>query len=144
MAQREHGVPYAYTFVKRLLQAAKLLPTRRPRGRHRRRREPRPCFGEMLHLDGSPHAWLALQPQATQVLIAVVDDATTRVLVAALWPAETTVAIMTTSTFGDCSVFSTESVNSQPLLWLASLAARSKLRSQATVTAPGGKLFNRF
>ena len=58
IAQREHQVTYAYTFVKRLLQAAQLLPKRRARGRHRRRREPRPCLGEMLHLDGSPHAWL--------------------------------------------------------------------------------------
>jgi len=59
IAQRDHQVPYAYTFVKRLLQAAQLLPKRRARGRHRRRRrEPRPCLGEMLHLDGSPHAWL--------------------------------------------------------------------------------------
>ncbi len=31
-------------------------------GCHRRRREPRACFGELLHLDGSPHAWLALAP----------------------------------------------------------------------------------
>jgi len=58
IAQREHQVTYAYTFVKRLLQAAQLLPKRRPRGRHRRRREPRPCFGEMLtstaaHMPGS-------------------------------------------------------------------------------------------
>ena len=30
IAQREHQVPYAYTFVKRLLQAAQLLPKRRP------------------------------------------------------------------------------------------------------------------
>jgi hypothetical protein len=36
VAQREHGVTYAYTFVKQLLQAAKLLPTRRPRGRSER------------------------------------------------------------------------------------------------------------
>ena len=36
----------------------------RARGRHRRRREPRPCFGELLHLDGSRHQWLALVPDA--------------------------------------------------------------------------------
>ena len=62
IAQRDHGVTLGYTFVKRLLQTAGLLPKRRPRGRHRRRREPRPCFGELLHIDGSPHAWLALRP----------------------------------------------------------------------------------
>ncbi|HEY4909274.1 MAG TPA: ISNCY family transposase, partial [Methylomirabilota bacterium] len=94
VAQREHGVSYAYTFVKRLLQAAKLLPTRRPRGRHRRRREPRPCFGEMLHLDGSPHAWLALRPTERQTLLQSIDDATKRVLYAQLVPAESTATVM--------------------------------------------------
>jgi len=94
IAQREHQVTYAYTFVKRLLQAAQLLPKRRPRGRHRRRREPRPCFGEMLHLDGRPHAWLALRPTERQVLLQSVDDATKRVLYAQLVPAESTATVM--------------------------------------------------
>jgi transposase len=95
IAQREHQVPYAYTFVKRLLQAAQLLPKRRPRGRHRRRREPRPCFGEMLHLDGSPHAWLARRPTERQTLLQSIDDATKRVLYAQLVPAESTATVMT-------------------------------------------------
>ena len=94
--RREHGVTLSYSYVKQALQVARLVKKHRPRGRHRRRREPRACFGEMLHIDGSPHAWLALRAAETQVLIAVVDDATTRVLAAALWPAETTVAIMST------------------------------------------------
>lgn len=95
IAQREHGVRYAYTFVKQLLQAAALLPKRRARGRHRRRREPRPCFGEMLHLDGSPHAWLARCPTERQVLLQSIDDATKRVLYAQLVPAESTATVMT-------------------------------------------------
>jgi transposase len=94
IAQREHAVTYGYTFVKRLLQTAGLLPKRRPRGRHRRRREPRPCFGELLHIDGSPHAWLALRPAERQTLIPVIDDATKRVLYAQLVPAESTATIM--------------------------------------------------
>jgi transposase len=96
IARREHGVTLSDSFVKQALQTAGLLKKARVRGRHRRRREPRACFGEMLHIDGRPHAWLALRAAETQVLIAVVDEATTRVLAAALWPAETTVAIMTT------------------------------------------------
>ena len=95
IAQREHGVRYAYTFVKQLLQAAALLPKRRARGRHRRRREPRPCFGELLHLDGSPHAWLARCPTERQVLLQSIDDATKRVLYAQLVPAESTATVMT-------------------------------------------------
>jgi hypothetical protein len=55
-------VTLSYTYVKTALQKAGLLTTARARGRHRRRREPRPCLGELLHLDGSRHAWLALEP----------------------------------------------------------------------------------
>jgi transposase len=95
IARREHGVTLSYTFVKQALQLAGLLKKGRTRGRHRRRREPRRCFGELLHIDGSPHAWLALRPDERSVLIAVVDDATKRVLYAQLGPGETTVAIMT-------------------------------------------------
>src|SRR5215467_12746387 len=95
LARRDHGVTLSYTFVKLALQAAGLVAKRRARGRHRRRREPRPCFGELLHLDGSPHEWLALCPGERQTLIAVVDDATKRVLYAQLWPAETTEAVLT-------------------------------------------------
>jgi transposase len=94
LARRDHGVRLSYTFVKLALQGAGLVPKRRARGRHRRRREPRACFGELLHLDGSPHAWLALCPDQRQTLIAVLDDATKRLLYAQLWPAETTAAVM--------------------------------------------------
>ncbi len=84
IAQREHGVALSYTYVKTLLQASGLLPRHRVRGRHRRRREARPCFGELLHLDGSRHRWLTLVPDAWHSLIVVVDDATKRVLYAHL------------------------------------------------------------
>jgi transposase len=84
IAQREHGVRLSYSFVKQALQGAGLVAKRRPRGRHRQRREPRPCFGELLHLDGSRHRWLALVPDTLHTLIAVVDDATKRLLYARL------------------------------------------------------------
>src|SRR6266446_1818798 len=95
VARREHGVTLSYSFVKLALQEAGLVRKRRARGRHRRRREPRPRFGELLHLDGSPHAWLALCPDQRQTLIAVLDDATKRLLYAQLWPAETLQAVLT-------------------------------------------------
>jgi transposase len=94
LARREHGVTLSYSFVKLALQEAGLVRKRRARGPHRRRREPRPCLGELLHLDGSPHAWLALCPDQRQTLIAVLDDATKRLLYAQLWPAETRHAVM--------------------------------------------------
>jgi transposase len=84
IARRQHGVTVSYSFVKKALQAAGLVPKRRARGRHRRRRPPRPCFGELLHLDGSRHVWLALVPDLLLTLIAVVDDATKQLLYAQL------------------------------------------------------------
>jgi transposase len=95
LARRDHGVPFSYTLIKRALQSAGLVAKRRPRGRHRRRREPRPCFGELLHLDGSRHPWLALVPDTWQTLIAVVDDATKHLLYAQLVAGgESTAAVM--------------------------------------------------
>jgi transposase len=95
-ARREHGVGFCYAFVKKALQTAGLVPTHRPRGRHRRRREPRPCFGELLHLDGSRHHWLALVPDQWLTLLAVVDDATKKLLYAELWEGgESVHAVMT-------------------------------------------------
>ena len=95
LARRDHGVTLSYSFVKLALQEAGLVRKGRARGRHRRRREPRPCVGELLHLDGSPHAWLARCPEERQTLLHVIDDATKRLLYAQLWPAETTEAVMT-------------------------------------------------
>jgi helix-turn-helix protein len=93
-ARRDHAVSLSYSFVKLALQEAGLVRTRRARGRHRRRREPRACVGELLHLDGSPHAWLRHCPEQRSTLITVVDDATTRLLYAQLWPGETTAAVV--------------------------------------------------
>ena len=84
IARRDHGVTLSYTYVKTALQRAGLLPTHRARGRHRRRRDPRPCFGELVHLDGSRHRWLSLVPERFQTLIVAVDDATKRLLYAQL------------------------------------------------------------
>ncbi|MGH7360973.1 MAG: hypothetical protein ACREJI_05115, partial [Candidatus Methylomirabilales bacterium] len=49
----------------------------------------------LLHLDGSPHAWLARCPAERQTLLHVIDDATKRLLYAQLCPAETAEAVMT-------------------------------------------------
>jgi hypothetical protein len=93
--RREHGVTQSYSFVKQVLQGAGLVRKGRVRGPHRQRRDRRPCVGEMLHLDGSPHRWLALAPSLRPTLISVVDDATSQLLYAQLWPAETTLAVLT-------------------------------------------------
>jgi hypothetical protein len=91
----ESTVTLSYSFVKRTLQTAGFVKTHRARGRHRLRREPRACFGELLHIDGSVHAWFARVPDARPCLIAVSDDATKQVLHAAFYPSESTRAVMT-------------------------------------------------
>jgi len=96
IARRQHQITFCYAFVKKALQAAGLVAKHRPRGRHRRRREPRACFGELLHLDGSRHQWLALLPEQWFTLLAVVDDATKQLLYAELRTGgESVVAILT-------------------------------------------------
>jgi hypothetical protein len=97
IARREHGVTFCCAFVKKALQAAGLVARQKARGRHRRRREPRPCFGELLHLEGSRHQWLALAPETWFSLIAVVDDATKQLLYAELHDSGESVAVIMTA-----------------------------------------------
>ena len=92
--RREHGVKLSYTAVKKLLQEAGLVRRKKARGRHRLRREPRPCFGDMVQIDGSDHEWLSLVPGERQVLLSIIDDATSKMLYAQLWEEETTRAVL--------------------------------------------------
>lgn len=94
IARREHGLTWSYSFVRQALQRAGLVKKRRPRGRHFLRRPARACFGEMLHLDGSHHPWLARRPGQRQCMIAVVDDATRALLYAQLSERETSAAVL--------------------------------------------------
>src|SRR5207244_7549029 len=56
--KRRHACAWSYSVVLRALQGAGLVKRQRPRGRHFLRREPRACFGELVHIDGSRHRWL--------------------------------------------------------------------------------------
>jgi transposase len=125
IARREHGAKVSYSFLKQALQAAGLVRKHRARGRHRRRREPRACFGELLHLDGSPHAWLAWRPDVRATLIAVVDDATKRLLYAQLEVAESTQTVLRALR----AVFQT---------WGLPMALYTDRASWAFVTRPAG------
>lgn len=86
----DHGIEYSYTWVKDLLQKAGYVKRGKGRGGHRKRRERRPLFGQMLHLDGSDHEWLSLCPGQRQMLLLVIDDATGKNLAGRLEEAETT------------------------------------------------------
>ena len=84
------GIEYSYTWVKDLLQRGGYIKRGKGRGGHRKRRERRPLFGQMLHLDGSDHGWLSLCPGERQMLLLVIDDATGKNLAGRLVDAETT------------------------------------------------------
>jgi transposase len=71
IVQREYGVKLSYTFVKKALQESGLVARRKSRGRHRKRRERRACFGELVHIDVSEPAWLLLVPDQKQSLCPV-------------------------------------------------------------------------
>jgi hypothetical protein len=73
-----------------LLKARGLWERRRRRGKHRKRRERRSCFGSMVQKDGSHHDWF--EGRASKcVLMVMIDDASSRTL-ARFYPAETTEA----------------------------------------------------
>jgi transposase len=78
LAEQE-GIGLSRATVQRLLVAAGVLapPARRP-PQHRRRRERRQQAGQLVQIDGSPHAWLQERgPRLT--LLAAMDDATGRI-----------------------------------------------------------------
>ncbi len=70
--KREGGMR-GYTWLKRRLQEAKLVPKAQKRGAHRKRRERSALPGMMIHQDGSSHEWVAGQKWD---LIVTMDDAT--------------------------------------------------------------------
>lgn len=81
----------------RLLQIGARLwkPKRRRARRVFQTRERRPRFGELIQIDGSPHAWFEGRgPRCT--LIVFIDDATSRLMALRFVPAETTRAYLET------------------------------------------------
>ena len=54
-----HRSERSYTWTKKVLQAAALIPKAKRRGAHRKRRQRRPLPGMMLHQDGSRHEWVS-------------------------------------------------------------------------------------
>jgi len=75
-----HGIWAGHDTVRRWLIEAGLLETTRRGRRSRRRRARMERFGQMLQMDGSPHAWFedASGEPVTCVLMTIIDDATGR------------------------------------------------------------------
>ena len=70
---RRDGGQRSYSWVKNTLQAAGAVKKAAKRGAHRKRREPAPWPGMLLHQDGSTHEWV---PGRHWDLIVTMDDAT--------------------------------------------------------------------
>ncbi len=82
------GLPVSPETLRQWLITTKQWKPRRRSNKHRRRRERRECFGELVQTDGSIHDWLEGRgPRIT--LLVLIDDATSKV-VARFYPAETT------------------------------------------------------
>jgi len=88
----EHEVNLSYTWVKTALQTAGLVAKSRKRGTHRKKRRRRPLAGMMLHVDGSTHGWLGGSQRHD--LVAILDDATSKVYYAQLVDQESTATVM--------------------------------------------------
>lgn len=71
----EEGLEVDSETLRRWMLRAGLWDRRRKRKQHRRRRERRKHFGELVQLDGSPHAWFE-ERGAGCCLVDMVDDAT--------------------------------------------------------------------
>lgn len=70
---KRDGGQRSYTWVKNMLQAKGLVNKKPQKGKHRKRRDPSPLSGMMIHQDGSRHEWV---PSKMWDLIVTMDDAT--------------------------------------------------------------------
>jgi transposase len=75
----DHDVEVCPETLRRWLLDEGLWDRKRHREQHRSRRPRRACFGELVQMDASIHDWLEGRGE-TLILIALIDDATSRVL----------------------------------------------------------------
>jgi len=93
MLEERDGIKVSRETLRRWMIEHDLHQPKRRKVVHHQWRERRPCFGELLQLDGSQHAWLEGRGQLEPELIGAIDDATGRVFLQ-FAPAETTEAVM--------------------------------------------------
>jgi len=92
LAER-HGIAVGVSTVRSVMIEHKLWQPGRRGRRHRAWRERRRCVGQMIQVDGSYHDWFEGR-RGKAVLLAFIDDASSRVMYAVFVEAETTVALM--------------------------------------------------
>ena len=73
--EERHGIRLSDESVRKLMIAAGIWKPRKHRERHRKKRERRKHFGELVQMDGSHHDWLEGRGPKL-VLMVMVDDAT--------------------------------------------------------------------
>lgn len=83
------GITVNRETLRQWLIAEKLWCASQRRARPRPPRARRPCFGELVQIDGSPHAWFEKRATRCTLLLAI-DDATGRIGAARFAKAETT------------------------------------------------------
>lgn len=86
------GIKLSRETVRKIMVSEGLRKPRKKKERHRKKRERRPCFGELIQIDGSHHDWFEGR-DSKAVLMVMVDDATGMTL-AMFAPAEDTRAGM--------------------------------------------------
>jgi transposase len=90
--EEESGIVMDHETLRRWLIEAGMWERQRKPGRHRQRRERRPCFGDLIQVDGSHHEWFEGRgPKGC--LLSMVDDAT-GITMATMAVDETTEAAM--------------------------------------------------
>ncbi|HUW61598.1 MAG TPA: ISNCY family transposase, partial [Candidatus Bathyarchaeia archaeon] len=89
----EHGIWASRETVRHWMMGAELWKPRGAKVRHRQWRERKSCFGEMVQMDTSIHDWFEGRGE-TAVLIAIIDDATSRIFLR-FYPTDSTVTNMT-------------------------------------------------
>ncbi|MEO5670436.1 MAG: ISNCY family transposase [Ramlibacter sp.] len=93
LAER-HGFTHSAESLRGWMIAAGLWKPKRVRQRAiHSPRERRAALGELIQIDGSPHAWFEKRA-AKCCLIAFIDDATGRVMAARFYPVESTAAYL--------------------------------------------------
>ncbi len=70
------GLAVSHETVRQWMMAEGLWQGRARRETHRQWRPRRECFGELVQLDASPHAWFEGRASVEPVLVTFIDDAT--------------------------------------------------------------------
>jgi transposase len=92
----QHGYRFSVETLRQWMIADGLWqPKRRRQARIHQRRPRRPCYGELIQVDGSPHDWFEGRAEPC-CLIVFIDDATSELMALRFVPAETTQAYLET------------------------------------------------